>query len=116
VVSPLRNNFGARSIGILELDRLLIEKGFDVQHSLNKGEVTTVTVSTGSQVMYVTDGLLWVTRYDDSHDYFLAEGDYLQVLKAEKIVIEAFRDTTYQIVATDDLAVKDVVRGAYTAR
>jgi len=101
-----------RSIGILELDRLLIEKGFDVQHSLNNGEVTTVTASTGSQVLYVMDGLLWITRYDDSHDYFLAKGDYFQVFNAEKIVIEAFRDTTYQIVATDDLAAKDIVRGA----
>lgn len=101
-----------RSIGILELDRLLIEKGFDVQHSLNNGEVTTVTASTGSQAVYVTDGLLWVTRYDDSHDYFLAKDDYIHVFKSEKIVMEAFKDTTYQIIVTDDLAARNLVRGA----
>jgi len=62
----------------------------------------TIQLSDARQGMAIEckQGIVWVTRTGDSHDYMLTAGETYQPEKGGKIVIEAMRDA--MICLADD--------------
>ena len=104
------------SIGILELVRLNIERGFEsMEYVLEKGEVVSFVASAGSQVLHVGDGSIWLTRAEDARDYIITPSSRFLVNYTESIVIEALENASFSLVAVDSLAPARLIIQLYAA-
>ena len=72
-----------------------------MEYVLEKGEVVGFVASTGSQVLRISDGRIWLTRAEDAQDYIMTPSSRFLVNHRESIIIEALENTSFSIVAVD---------------
>jgi hypothetical protein len=71
-----------------------------MEYILKKGEVIALETA-ASPVIRVQEGVVWLTRAEDTRDYILQRGDSFARNGAELVVLESLTDCTFDIQCPD---------------
>ena len=71
-----------------------------MEYILKKGEIMSLAAA-ARPVIRVKEGVIWMTRAEDSRDYFLQRGNSFAMNGEGSVVLEALADCAFDIQCPD---------------